>query len=73
MKPGTNTYPPPILSPTIPSPPHLIYKQLLEFISEVFPEKIANLPEDNSRMLLSTINMGLSSFGSQVTAGDECF
>ena len=42
------------------------FLQLLEYISEVFPEKVAGLPEENSRTLLSTINLGLSSFGSQV-------
>ena len=50
----------------------LIFLQLLEYIAEVFPEKIANLPEENSRTLLNTINLGLSSFGSQVCITSFC-
>lgn len=49
------------------------YYKLLEYIAEVFPEKIANLPEENSRTLLNTINLGLSSFGSQVSSHSLTF
>lgn len=49
------------------------YYKLLEYIAEVFPEKIANLPEENSSTLLNTINLGLSSFGSQVSSHSLTF